>query len=79
MVHATHVAPLGPVYPAKHWQAVALLLPGGDVECAGQAVHVLKYTAPASVPAVEEYLPASQDAHATGPCGVESPQHAEPL
>ncbi len=58
--HAVHVPPSGPVDPALQVQAV---LPAGELEFDGQALHVELAEAPSGV----EYFPASQSMHASDP------------
>ena len=53
---AVHDTPSGPVYPALHLQAVERLLPIGESEFTGQAVH-------APEPEAALYLAASQSTH----------------
>ena len=48
-LHAVHVPPLAPVYPALHTQAVIAELPEGAAELAGQARHVTESVAPTVV------------------------------
>ena len=47
--HATHAAPSGPVYPARHAQSVMLLLPEMERVCAGQVSHEPADVAPTAV------------------------------
>ena len=62
-IQSTHAPPSGPVEPALHTHAVAVVLAAGEAELSGHAWHVASSVAPA----VSEYLPASQSVHSSLP------------
>ena len=49
LLHLVQIPPLEPVYPRLHVHALAALLPGSDVELAGQLIQELFDTAPVVV------------------------------
>ena len=61
--HAWQGPALGPVKPALHAQALALLLPAGELAPVGQAWQVLSSVAPSDA----EYLPDVHSLHASLP------------
>ena len=49
LLHLVQSTPFEPVYPRLHVHALAALLPGSDVELAGQLIQELLDTAPVVV------------------------------
>ena len=49
LLHLVQIPPLEPVYPRLHVHPLAALLPGSDVELAGQLIQELGDTAPVVV------------------------------
>jgi hypothetical protein len=85
--HTLHAVPSAPVYPARHVQLVAWLLPAAEDELAEQLRHILELDAAtvalyvlttqltqlATVvdPKVTEYVPAAQGVHVDLPVVAE--------
>ncbi len=61
--HAVHVSPSGPVHPVLQVQEA---LPAGELDPAGQVMHVELAEAPTAV----EYVPAPQSVHSAAPFKV---------
>jgi hypothetical protein len=64
--HAAHGPPFGPIAPALQVQLVKAPLPAGELDPAGQALHVEFAEAPTAV----EYVPPPQFVHAADPVDI---------